>query len=217
MNNVPLKGTLAYVRYWANRTHEALNKRDDVEIGDYTYGNPQIRTGAGIVKCKIGKFCSIASGVSIQLTSDHHSDWISTYDLSVLLQGDDFEKAYNSKTCIAKGNVVIGNNVWICERAIILPGVTIGNGAIIAANCVVTKSVPAYSICAGIPGKIIKKRFSDEEIKILERIQWWNWPEEKILKGLSLIESNSVEDLLKFHEENKEAEFLTVAERRNTL
>lgn len=195
--------TMQDVRAWAKSTHNNLNNRDDVTIGDYTYGNPQIRTGAGLAKCTIGKFCCIASGVSIQLISDHHPDWISTYDLSVLLSGADFEKAYNSKTCVVKGDVNIGNNVWICERSIILPGVTIGDGAIIAANSVVTKDIPPYTVAGGVPAKHIKDRFSKNDIQILQELKWWDWDEEKILKGLKYIENSSVENLLKFHNNYK--------------
>ena len=194
------KRTLEDVKNWARLTHENLNNRNDVLIGDYTYGNPKIRTGGGMAKCIIGKFCSIADDVSIQLISDHHPDWISTYDLSVLLAGEDYTKALNHENCVVKGDIVIGNNVWICERVIILPGVKIGDGAVIAAGSVVTKDVPPYVISLG-EGKIIRQRFPDDEIEILQKIKWWDWSEDKLLKGLKYIENSSVKELLKFHEE----------------
>ncbi len=203
-NNSPEPGTLEYVRDYAKNTHPLLNNRKDILIGDYSYGNPKIRTGAGMAKCVIGKFCCIASDVSIQLISDHHPDWISTYDLSILLNGSNLEKAYNRENCVVKGDVVIGNNVWIGERVIILPGVTIGDGAIIGAGSVVTKPVPAYSTGGGVPFRVFKNRFSPQEIDILEEIQWWNWDDAKLLKGLKFIESNDVNALLKFHREYKE-------------
>lgn len=195
--------TLQDVKMWAYHTHSELNDRDDVIIGDFTYGNPKVRTGGNMAKCIIGKFCCIADGVSIQLISDHHPEWISTYDLSVLLSESNFENAYNRETCIVKGDVVIGNNVWIGERSIILPGVTIGNGAIIAAGAVVTKSIPPYTIAGGVPARCIRKRFSNEDISALNKVQWWNWSENKILSGLKFIEGNSVKKLLAFHENYK--------------
>lgn len=200
-NNIPKPGTLEYVRYWSNKTHEELNNRSDIEIGDYTYGNPKVRTGAGLAKCKIGKFCCIASDVSIQLISDHHPNWISTYDLSVLLNGNDFEKAYNKNTCIVKGDVIIGNNVWIGERSIILPGVSIGDGAIIGANSVVTKSIPAYAIAVGSPAKVKRMRFNEDEIKKLMNLKWWDFEDDKLLASLKFIEGSDIHALELFDKE----------------
>jgi len=134
------------------------------------------------------------------LISDHNPNWISTYDLSILLSGIDCINHLNHENCVVKGDVVIGNNVWIGERVIILPGVTIDDGAVIAAGSIVTKSVPAYTLGGGVPYKPFRKRFSDENIEILENLKWWDWSEDKILKGLKYIENSSVKELLKFHE-----------------
>lgn len=94
-----------------------------------------------------------------------------------------------------KGDTVIGNDVWIGENVTILPGVHIGDGAIIGANSVVSKDVKPYSIVAGNPIKEIKKRFNDEQIKILENIKWWDWDIDKILNNLDVILSNDIEKL----------------------
>ncbi len=195
--------TMSDVKQWAENTHKNLNQRDGVIIGSYTYGNPLIRTGAGISKCIIGKFCCIASGVSIHLVTDHITSNISTYDLAVLL--NDLGKGdYNASNCRTKGNVTIGHNVWIGENVIILPGVSIGNGAVVAAGSIVTKDVPSYAIVGGNPARVIKMRFSADEIKCLNELAWWNWDDKKILKALPIIESSEIEKLVEFNESYEE-------------
>lgn len=94
-----------------------------------------------------------------------------------------------------KGDTVIGNDVWIGFDALIMPGVKIGNGAIISSRSVVTSDVPAYTIVGGNPAKIIKKRFPEETIATLEKLAWWNWPVEKITKNITAIMSNDIEKL----------------------
>ena len=94
-----------------------------------------------------------------------------------------------------KGDIVIGNDVWIGYEAVILSGVTIGDGAIIGTRAVVTKDVPPYTIVGGVPAKKIRKRFSDNVISELLKLQWWNWSENKIKKNIAAIQSGRIEDL----------------------
>ena len=94
-----------------------------------------------------------------------------------------------------KGDIVIGNDVWIGYEAIVLSGVTIGDGAIIGTRAVVTKDVPPYTIVGGIPAKPIRKRFSDEVISKLLELQWWNWPENRIKENIDVIQSGRIKDL----------------------
>lgn len=94
-----------------------------------------------------------------------------------------------------KGDIVVGNDVWIGYEAVILSGVTIGDGAVIGARAVVTKDVPPYTIVGGVPAKPIKKRFSDESIKKLQSIRWWDWPKEKIAENITAIQSGNIEQL----------------------
>ena len=94
-----------------------------------------------------------------------------------------------------KGDIVVGNDVWIGYEAVILSGVTIGDGAVIGARAVVTKDVPPYTIVGGVPAKPIKKRFSDESIKKLQSIRWWDWSKEKIAENITAIQSGNIEQL----------------------
>ncbi len=96
-----------------------------------------------------------------------------------------------------KGDIIIGNDVWIGYEAIIMAGVTVGDGAIIGTRAVVTKDVPPYTIVGGVPAKVIRKRFSDDVISTLLEAKWWDWPEEKIKKHISDIQSGQVNRLRK--------------------
>lgn len=128
---------------------------DDVEIGDYTY----INENSYIENCSIGKYCSISSNVHIN-PAQHN---ISTFSSHPYVCNNPI----NKKT-------IIKNDVWIGLNAVIMDGLTIGNGAIIGANAVVTKNVPDYAIVGGCPAKIIKYRFSKKKIKELIENEWWN-------------------------------------------
>ena len=147
-------------------------KRHDVEVGEYTYGIPQVISHPG-KKAKIGKFCSIASGVTILLGASHTTSNVSTYPFSAFLDAwpmarvlDDACLAAVSKGDVpgSRGDVIVGNDVWIGTNATILSGVTIGDGAVIAASSVVTRSVEPYAIVAGNPATMIRKRFDDQTI-----------------------------------------------------
>lgn len=146
-------------------------------------------------KLIIGKFCSIASGASFLLSGNqgHRYDWITAYPLDI------FEKKSSKKAAPAgflrKGDTVIGNDVWIGTEAMIMPGVNIGDGAVIAARAVVTKNVEPYSIVGGNPAKIIKYRFSADKIKKLLEIKWWNWDIEKIKNNIDILRDSNVDIL----------------------
>jgi virginiamycin A acetyltransferase len=131
----------------------------------------------------IGKFCMIASNVTFIMNGANHlTDAISTFPFAIF--GGDWANAMDGKTYPNKGNTTIGNDVWIGYNATIMAGVTIGNGAIIATNSVVTKDVEPYTIVGGNPAKVIKKRFSEERIEQLLEMAWWNWGIEKITKNI---------------------------------
>ena len=167
-------------------------------IGDLTYGIPTIMHWGEKATLNIGKFCSIASDVTIFLGGNHRTDWVSTYPFNVL--NGPFPNARNvAGHPSTKGDVVIGNDVWIGWGATILSGVTIGNGAVIAAKAVVTKDVPPYAIVAGNPAQIVKYRFSKEVINSLEKIQWWNWPIEKINSNIRKICNSDMNAFVKEH------------------
>jgi len=154
-------------------------------IGDYTYGCPRVFEWGEGAKLKIGKYCSIAEAVNIFLGGNHRLDWITTYPFMSIF---DWKEAENLKGHPAtKGDVVIGNDVWIGYGATIMSGVKIADGAVIGARAVVTKDVDAYTIVAGNPARIIKKRFTDARIKYLLKVKWWNWSKEKVIRNIKFL------------------------------
>ena len=144
----------------------------------------------------IGKFCSIACGAKFLFNSANHTlESLSTYPFPIFYEewGLDIKDVANAWD--NKGDIVIGNDVWIGYEAIILAGVTIGDGAIIGARAVVTEDVPAYTIVGGVPAKPIRKRFSEEIISKLLESKWWDWPREKITQNIDAIQSGRIEQL----------------------
>jgi|GEM_PF-4427883 len=148
------------------------------EIGEFTYGTPVIRWWGENAKLKIGRYCSIAANVKIYLGGNHRHYCVTTYPFPSPPMNKDWPNA-NQRGLptlpATKGNVVIGHDVWIGDDTVILSGVTIGHGAVIAARTVVTKDVPPYAIVGGNPFKIISYRFSQEEIAMLLEMKWWDW------------------------------------------
>ena len=142
------------------------------EIGEGTYGKPEVISYGDGTALRIGRFCSLSDDVIILLGGEHNVDWVTTYPFNKLLPSASHYPGH-PKT---KGDVVIGNDVWIGRGALILSGVTIANGAVIGAHSVVTKDVPHFSITAGNPARHIRYRFSEETIQSLERMAWWDWP-----------------------------------------
>lgn len=135
----------------------------------------------------IGKFCSIASGAKFIFNGANHTlRSLSTYPFPVMANEWDLEVPVN-QSWDNKGDIVIGNDVWIGYEAIIMAGVTIGDGAIIGTRAVVTKDVKPYTIVGGIPAKKIRMRFSDEHIDLLMKLKWWNWSEQTIRQNLDQI------------------------------
>ncbi len=180
-------------------------KNPNIIVGDYTYYDDfeDVQNFERNVKYHfdfvgdqliIGKFCMIASDVTFIMNGANHlSEAITSYPFAIF--GEDWSNAMEGKSYPNKGNTVIGNDVWIGYNATILPGVTIGDGAIIATNSTVTKDVPPYTIVGGNPAKTIRKRFSEEQILFLLKLEWWNWPLEKITKNVQLLTAGSLEAL----------------------
>jgi acetyltransferase-like isoleucine patch superfamily enzyme len=158
---------------------------DSCTIGDHTY----IQKTTTLFNADIGKFCSIASGVSIG-PGVHKTDGVSTHPV-FYLKNTPLAKIYcDTDLFIPTKRTTIGHDVWIGEKAIILDGVTIGTGAIIAAGSVVTKDVAPYAIVGGVPAKQIKFRFEEGEMELLLKSEWWDYSEywfEKHYKTLNNI------------------------------
>lgn len=147
-------------------------------------------------KLQIGKFCSIACGAKFLFNSaDHTLSSLSTYPFPLFFEEWGLEKKDVTNAWDNKGDIVIGNDVWIGYEAVVLAGVTIGDGAIIGTRAVVTKNVPPYTIVGGVPAKPIKKRFSEETISALLEIQWWNWSKERIARNIGAIQCGNIKQL----------------------
>lgn len=150
-------------------------------------------------KLIIGKFCQIATGTRFIMNGSNHAmNGFSTYPFKVF--GGKWSKA--SLEVQSKGDTIIGNDVWIGNDATIMPGIKIGDGAIIGTNSLVTKDVEPYTIVGGNPAKGIRKRFDEETIGLLLAIKWWEWDVQKITDNLEVITTGKINELRRIYEEN---------------
>jgi acetyltransferase-like isoleucine patch superfamily enzyme len=169
------------------------------QIGKYTFGMPLILSWQIEERLIVGKFCMFAPGVTILLGGEHDLSRPTCFPLRSRItksKKTDVESA-------SKGYVIIGNDVWIGANSTILSGVKIGDGAIIGAGAVVTNDVPPYAIVAGNPAKIIRFRFSEEQISKLLKIAWWNWDEDKIKANIDYFYGTADDFIEKFWEESE--------------
>ncbi len=187
-------------------------KDPQIEIGDYSIYNdfvadPLLFEKNNVLyhypihreKLVIGKFCSIACSVKFLFNCANHSlKSLSTYTFPLFYEEWDLEKSNVTAAWDNKGDIIIGNDVWIGYEAVIMAGVHIGDGAIIAARAVVTKDVPPYTIVGGIPAKEIRKRFDRNMIERLLMLKWWDWPVDKIRRCLPDIAEGNLNGLLEY-------------------
>ena len=178
----------------------------NIQVGDYTMYNdfvndPTLFEKNNVLyhyeinhdKLIIGKFCSIACGACFILNSANHTlKSLSTYPFPLFFEEWELDRKNVTRSWDNKGDIVIGNDVWIGYEAIILSGVTIGDGAIIASRAVVTEDIPPYTIVGGVPAKAIKKRFSEQTISHLLKIKWWDWTKERITQNIDAIQSGDI-------------------------
>ena len=144
----------------------------------------------------IGKFCSIACGAKFLFTSANHTmRSLSTYPFPLFYEEWGLDKTQVTSAWDHKGDIVIGNDVWIGYEAVILSGVSIGDGAIIGTRAVVTRDVPPYTIVGGTPAKEIRKRYDEKTIDRLIQLKWWDWPDDKIRHALPRLMSGDLNNL----------------------
>ena len=188
----------------------AVIKDPQIEVGDYTIYNdfvadPLLFEKNNVLyhypihreKLIIGKFCSIACGTKFLFNCANHTlKSLSTYTFPLFYEEWELEKSNITTAWDNKGDIVIGNDVWIGYEAVIMAGVHIGDGAIIAARAVVTKDVPPYTIVGGTPAKEIRKRFDAEVIEQLLILKWWDWSTDKIHQCLPYIAEGKLDELL---------------------
>lgn len=181
---------------------------DNIEVGDFTYYDDPDGPDLFQEKCVlhhypfigdkliIGKFCAIAEGARFIMNGANHAmSGFSTYPFNIF--GEGWEVGFDPATWQRelRGDTVLGNDVWIGMEAVILPGVTIGDGAIAAAKSVVTHDVPPYAIVAGNPAKVVKRRFDQRTIDRLLKVAWWDWPVDKITRNLNAIRGADIRAL----------------------
>ena len=187
----------------------AVVKDPSIKIGDYTIYNdfvsdPCLFEQNNVLyhypinheRLIIGKFCSIACGAKFLFTSGNHQlKSLSTYSFPIFFEEWGLDAKNICNAWENKGDTIIGNDVWIGYKAVIMSGVKIGDGAIIGTRAVVTKDVPPYTIVGGVQAKPIRKRFDDATIESLETLRWWDWDEEKIRCNISAIQSGDIMNL----------------------
>lgn len=187
----------------------AVVKDPSIVVGDYTIYNDFISDPRQFVQNNvlyhypinherliIGKFCSIACGVKFLFNCANHTlKSLSTYTFPLFYEDWELEKSNVVSAWDNKGDIVIGNDVWIGFEAVILAGVKIGDGAIIGTRAVVTKDVPPYSIVGGIPAKLIRKRYSPDIIEQLLSLRWWDWTKDRIKRNLPFIMAGNIENM----------------------
>ena len=187
---------------------KALVDRPNIEIGDYTYYDDPDGPDKFVERCVlhhydfigdrlvIGKFCAIAEGAQFIMNGANHAmSGFSTYPFNIF--GHGWEKGFDPSTwtCEMRGDTVVGHDVWIGMKAVILPGVTIGHGSVVGAKSVVTHDVPPYSIVAGNAAKVVKMRFDRQTVERLMAVAWWDWPVEKITRNLDAIRGADIKRL----------------------
>lgn len=178
----------------------------NVEVGEYTIYNDFVRDPRDFEKNNvlyhypingdrlvIGRFCSIACGAKFMFTSGNYSmQSLANYTFPIFfdewgLDAKDICNAWDNK-----GDTVIGNDVWIGYEAVIMPGVKIGDGAVIGTRALVTKDVPPYTIVGGVPAKPIRRRFDDATVEKLEALRWWDWDEDRLKRALPAIQAGDI-------------------------
>lgn len=180
--------------------------RPNIEVGDYSYyddpeGGERFEERNVLYnfdfvddRLIIGRFVAIARGAQFIMNGANHvMGGLSTYPFNLF--GGGWEKGFKLASAASRGDTVVGNDVWIGSEAVILPGVSVGNGAIIGAYAVVGSDIPSYSIAVGNPARVIRVRFDPEIVATLNEIAWWDWPAERITRNLNAIRGADIEAL----------------------
>ena len=179
-------------RKWRKGAKTLRERHPEWDAGRHSYGDPEVHDWGEGARLRIGAFCSFAHGVQVFLGGEHRVDWVTTYPFNRMWPAAAQVEGHPA----TKGDVVIGNDVWVGAEAVILSGVRIGDGAVIGARAVVAKDVAPYAVVVGNPARQVKLRFSPETVRRLLAVAWWDWPDERIERALPLLLSGEVERFL---------------------
>ncbi|TXH01229.1 MAG: CatB-related O-acetyltransferase [Rhodocyclaceae bacterium] len=175
---------------------------DRYSFGTGSYGLPTVHDWQEGADLSIGAYCSIANNVQIFLGGHHHTEWVTTYPFAAMLPN-----TYNlPPSGFSRGDVIVGNDVWLCSDVIILSGVTIGSGEVVAAGAVVTSDVEPYSVVAGNPASHVRWRFDETTRKTLLQISWWSWPVEEVANIAQLLSSSDPSGLINYAKQRSGSE-----------
>lgn len=168
-----------------------------LSMGSHSYSGAHVVSvdGDQPINIAIGSYCSIASEVQIMVGGNHNPAWASTYPFRIMF---DLPGKFEDGQPSSKGDITIGNDVWVGRGALILSGVTIGDGAVVAARAVVTRDVPPYAIVAGVPAKLVRRRFPERQVADLLDLRWWEWPEDELASIVHLLNGADVAELIAY-------------------
>ena len=189
---------------------KSVVSNSNIEVGDFTIYNDFVNDPRDFEKnnvlyrypingdrLKIGRFCLIACGAKFLFTSGNHTlRSLSTYTFPIFFDKWNLDKSRICEAWDNKGDIELGNDVWVGYEAVIMSGVKIGSGAIIGTRAVVTKDVPPYTVAAGVPAKPIRRRFDDSTIETLEKLRWWDWRDEKLAAAIDAIQTGNIKQLV---------------------
>ena len=184
---------------------ELVQQDHSFTVGRYTYGDLTVRWFGEPHRLNIGSFCSLAGGIWVYVGGNHVTDFVTTYPFGADGVWPSGHGPGGLPLCVGKGSVNIGNDVWIGDRAVIMSGVTVGHGAVIAANAVVSRDVPAYAVVAGSPAAVKRYRIAQEFIPRMLAVRWWDWEDEQIKRTLGLMLSPDIASFLEEAEKISEA------------
>ncbi|MDD0842932.1 CatB-related O-acetyltransferase [Pseudomonas sp. Gutcm_11s] len=176
-----------------HRAQEKFRTRyPSYQVGTGTYGMPEVHDWNEGSTLRIGAYCSIAGDVHIYLGGHHRIDWVSSFPFPAFTE----EAAHIADHGGTRGDVEIGSDVWLCSQSIILSGVKIGHGAVVAAGSVVSRDVAPYSVVAGNPARHVRWRFDEAQRDALLQIAWWDWPEHEVRQAIPMLCSSQIDDFI---------------------
>lgn len=163
-------------------------------MGRHTYAAPRVWKFKGDTnKVVIGNFCSVAPDADFYVGGLHPLHWVSCYGIREMF---DLPGAYGEEMPWSKGDINVGSDCWVTNKTTVLSGITIGHGAVVGTQAVVTKDVAPYHIVAGNPARVVGQRFTDEQIAALLDIAWWEWPDERIIAEVDWLNGRPIEEFI---------------------